>query len=100
MRLTSTNVGYDLDLFEFLDPGGKFYFPSNLEYPSHRDKLTYTDNRELKQPIYARLCNEFYEEIPHVPILFLKNTLAASKKTGEFSGLYPINLYYKILQPS
>jgi ABC-type transport system substrate-binding protein len=95
--LMSSNVGYDMDLFEFLDPVGKFYFPSNIEYSSHRDKLTYTDNRELKQPIYSRICNEFYEEMPHVPILFLKNTLAISKKTGEFSEPYPINLFYKII---
>ena len=102
--LVTTNVGYDLDLYQFLDEDGKFYFPTELDFDSYQTKLASTDKKEQKQPTYAKLCDDFYENMPHIPLLFLKNTMITSDKfknldaTANIPPIYPIDVYYNLLR--
>jgi peptide/nickel transport system substrate-binding protein len=98
LYLITTNIGYDLDFYEFLDPKGKFSTPIDFNFDEQQRKIAYTDKRELKQPVYMRLCDDFHDNMPHIPLLFLKNTLITSNKISETKDIYPNNLYYKILR--
>lgn len=98
LYLITTNIGYDLDLYEFLDPRGKFSTPIDFNFQEQQRKIAYTDKRELKQPVYMRLCDDFIDNMPHIPLLFLRNTLITSNKISQIKEIYPNNLYYKILR--
>ena len=96
LYLITTNVGYDLDLKPFFD--GVFSAPLNIDYKNFLSKLANADKLELKQPEYMRLCDEFYEQIPHIPLVFLKNTLLTTSKLKTITEISPYNLYYSIIQ--
>lgn len=94
--LITTNIGYDLDLKQFFN--GKFSAPLNIKYDSYLAKLANSDKLELKQPDYMRLCDEFYEQTPHIPLVFLKNTLLTTSKLKKVEEIYPSHLYYSVMQ--
>lgn len=96
LYLITTNIGYDLDLKPFFD--GVFAAPLGIDYNSYLTKLANADKLELKQPEYMRLCDEFYEQIPHIPLVFLKNTLLTTAKLGEVTKVSPSHLYYSVLE--
>lgn len=96
LYLITTNIGYDLDPTPFFE--GIFSAPLDLKYPDYLTKLANADKLELKQPDYMRLCDEFYEQIPHIPLVFLKNTMLTTSKLKEVTEVYPSNLYYSVLQ--
>ena len=98
MYLVTTNVGYDLDLHEFLHEEGRFYYPTEIDFVSYQQKLASTDKNEQKLPVYAKICDDFYENMPHIPILFLKNTMLTSNKLTDIPDIYPIDLYYNLLR--
>ncbi len=96
LYLITTNIGYDLDVKPFFD--GVFAAPLGIDYNSYLTKLANADKLELKQPEYMRLCDEFYEQIPHIPLVFLKNTLLTTAKLEEVTKISPSHLYYSVLE--
>lgn len=96
LYLITTNIGFDLDPAPFCT--GVFSTPLDLKYSDYLKKLASTDQMELKQPDYMRLCDEFYEQIPHIPLVFLKNTMLTTSKLKEVTQVYPSNLYDSVLQ--
>ena len=96
MYLITTNVGFDLDLAPFFE--GVFSAPQEIPFKSYQTKLANTDKPELKQPDYMRLCDDFYEYVPHIPLVFLKNTMIIGNKLKPVTALYPSHLYYNILK--
>lgn len=96
LYLITTNIGYDLDLKEFFT--GRFSSPVEIDYQKYIEKIASADKLELKQPEYMRLCDEFYENTPHIPLVFLKNTLLTTKKLGTIQQIYPSHLYYSVLK--
>ena len=98
LYLVTTSIGYDLDLYEFLAEDGKFFFPAEIDFAGYQEKLRSTDKKEHKQPTYAKICDDFYENMPHIPLLFLKNTMITSDKLTNIGNIFPIDLYYNLLR--
>lgn len=96
LYLITTNIGNDLDPAPFFN--GVFAPPLELKYQEYLTKLANADKLEQKQPEYMRLCDEFYEQIPHIPLVFLKNTLLTTAKLKEVTEVYPSYLYFSVLQ--
>ncbi|MBO5409372.1 MAG: ABC transporter substrate-binding protein [Clostridia bacterium] len=96
LYLITTNIGYDLDPKNFFD--GLFSAPVGIQYDSYLKKFATADKLELKQPEFMRLCDEFYETIPHIPLVFLKNTMLTGEKVGEVSDISPSHLYNSVLK--
>ncbi len=94
--LITTNIGYDLDPTNFFS--GTFAAPVENQYENYLKKFGTADKLELKQPEYMRLCDEFYETIPHIPLVFLQNTMFTSQKVSDISEVSPSHLYSNIIQ--
>ncbi len=95
LYLITTNIGYDLDLSAFFT--GKFSTPVSIDYQSYLMRLSTSDKAELKQPDYMRLCDEFYEYVPHIPLVFLKHTMVTTAKVNHTDAISPTHLYYSVL---
>ncbi len=95
LYLITTNLGYDLDLAPFFN--GTFASPVSIDYGSYLKKFAVSDELAVKQPEYMRLCDEFYEYVPHVPIVFLKQTMLLSNKLNTITEVNPSYFYYGIL---
>lgn len=93
--LITTNIGYDLELAPFFT--GRFSAPVPIDYTAYLKKFAVSDELAVKQPEYMRLCDEFYEYIPHIPIVFLKQTMLLSSKLNPITEMYPCYYYYGIL---
>ena len=96
LYLITTNIGYDLDPTNFFT--GIFSTPVEIDYQGYLTKFATADKLELKQPEFMRLCDEFYENTPHIPLVFLKNTLLTTKKIGEVKDISPSHIYYSVLE--
>ena len=97
MCIVTTNVGYDLDLAPFMTLDGKFASPVEMGYNSELIKLSATGELDLKAQVYKTLCDKFYDNMPHIPILFLNNTFITNDKFDSDSELYINNIYFNIL---
>ena len=95
LYLITTNLGYDLDLAPFFN--GTFSAPVPVDYNTYLKKFAVSDELAVKQPEYMRLCDEFYEYIPHIPIVFLKHTMLLSSKLNPITEMNPCYFYYGIL---
>ncbi len=96
LYLITTNVGYDLDLEPFFS--GVFRTPIAIDYPAYLKKFSISDELAMKQPEYMRLCDEFYEYTPHIPLVFLKHTMLISSNLNSITGIEPCYFYYGILK--
>lgn len=96
LYLITTNIGYDLDISEFFN--GVFSTPLPIDYNSYLNKFAITDQMTMKQPDYMRLCDDFYEYMPHIPLVFSKSTLLTSSKLNSVTEVNPFHFYYGILQ--
>ncbi len=97
MCIVTTNVGYDLDLAPFMTLDGKFSSPVEMGYNSELIKLSATGELDLKAQVYKTLCDKFYDNMPHIPILFLNNTFITNNKFEADSEIYINNIYFDIL---
>ena len=97
MCLVTTNTGYDLDLAPFMSIGDKYSAPIEMKYNSELLKLSTTGETDLKKQVYKTLCDTFYENMPHIPLVFLKNTLIANNKFEKVEDIYINNIYFKVL---
>ncbi len=97
MCIVTTNVGYDLDLAPFMTLDGEFASPVEMGHNSELIKLSATGELDLKAQVYKTLCDKFYDNMPHIPILFLNNTFITNDKFDSDSELYINNIYFNIL---
>ncbi len=97
MCVVTANVGYDLDLAPFMTLDGKFSSPVEMGYNSELIKLSATGELDLKAQVYKTLCDKFYDNMPHIPILFLNNTFITNNKFEADSEVYINNIYFNIL---
>lgn len=97
MCLVTTNTGYDLDLAPFMSVDDKYSAPIEMKYNSELLKLSTTGESDLKKQVYKSLCDSFYENMPHIPLVFLKNTLIANNKFDKVEDIYINNIYFKVL---
>ncbi len=96
LYLITTNVGYDLDLEPFFS--GIFRTPVAIDYQAYLKKFSISDELAMKQPEYMRLCDEFYEYTPHIPLVFLKHTMLISSNLNSITEMNPCYFYYGILK--
>ncbi len=95
LYLITTNVGYDMELEPFFT--GIFGTPVPIDYSAYLKKFAVSDELAVKQPEYMRLCDDFYEYIPHIPLVFLKHTMLTSPKLDPVTAVNPCYFYYDIL---
>lgn len=95
LYLITTNVGYDLDISPFFN--GIFKTPLSIDYDGYLKKFGTSDQMSVKQPEYMRLCDDFYEYMPHIPLVFSKNTMVTSTKLQTITQIKPCYYYYEIL---
>ncbi len=95
LYLITTNLGYDLDISAFFD--GVFDTPLTIDYDNYLKKFAITDQMTIKQPDYMRLCDDFYEYTPHIPLVFLKQTMLTGSKIDAVTAVNPCYFYYEIL---
>ncbi len=96
LYLITTNVGYDMELKPFFH--GIFETPLSIDYGAYLKKFAVSDELAVKQPEYMRLCDDFYENIPHIPLVFLKHTMLTSSKLEPVTEVNPCYFYYEILK--
>lgn len=96
LYLITTNVGYDMDLAPFFT--GVFQAPIPIDYGAYLKKFAVSDELAIKQPEYLRLCDDFYEYVPHIPLVFLKYTMLVSSDLNSNAEINPCYFYYSILK--
>ena len=96
--IVTTNIGYDIDLGAFMSSSGAYGAPMELGYENYLSKLSSTTEEDLKKQIYKQLCDDFYDNMPHIPLMFLNKTLIKNNKLKPEEGLFLNSIYYKILQ--
>ncbi len=97
MCLVTTDIGYDIDLSPFMTVDGEFGTPVEMGYDSELIKLATTTDLELKERIYKSMCDKFYDNMLHIPLLFLDNTLITNDKLETGTEVFINNIYYNIL---
>jgi len=97
MCLVTTNMGYDIDLSPFMTIDGEFASPVEMGYDSQLIKLAATGELDLKAQVYKGLCDKFYDNMPHIPLLFLKNTFITNNKFEANEDIFINSIYYNIL---
>ncbi len=96
--IVTTNIGYDGDLEAFMSLNGSYASPLELGYENTLSKLSATTEENLKNQIYKQALDNFYETMPHIPLMFLNKTLIKSSKLNSNNELFVNNIYYKILE--
>ncbi len=97
MCLVTTNVGYDIDLSPFMTVDGKYGSPVEMGYNSELLKLASAGELDLKSQVYKTLCDKFYDNMPHIPIMFLNNTFITNNKFEGEKEACINNIYFNIL---